>query len=120
LSDYIGLALMVLVLCGALCGMARLGRAPAPISSEEFERRVQEARGTTRAGALAGMHALQKLLAPKAAEAIEVQRDLRAGYYDEAGQYGKSAGDGADVWKSERRAEGEGEDSGDSEGREDA
>jgi len=92
-GDWVGLALIALVLCGGLWGLSRLGREPEPVSSEEFERRVQEARGTTRAGAAAGLYALQKLTDPKAAEAVEVQRDLRAGYYDEARQRGEGGGD---------------------------
>jgi Skp family chaperone for outer membrane proteins len=89
MSDWIGLGLILLILFGAVVGLARLGKAPEPISPEEFERRVQEARGTTRAGAAAGLYALQKLMNPRAAEAVEVQRDLSAGYYDEAEQSGE-------------------------------
>ena len=40
------------------------------------------------AGVMAGMHALQKLMNPKAAEAVEVQRDLQAGYYDDQQEQG--------------------------------
>jgi hypothetical protein len=103
IGDWIGLGVILLVLAGALVGLARLGRPPERVSAEEFERRVQEARGTTRAGAFAGIHALQKLLNPRAAEAVEAQRDLRAGFYDEKEQGGE--GDGG-------RAEGGGPDAG--------
>jgi hypothetical protein len=41
------------------------------------------------AGAFAGMQALQKLMNPKAAEAVEVQRDLKAGYYDDQQEVGE-------------------------------
>jgi hypothetical protein len=104
-GDWIGLALIVLALVGALLGLSRLGRPPERLSAEEFERRVQEARGTTRASALAGMHALQKLLNPRAAEAVEAQRDLRAGYYDEKEQGGE--GDGRGAVKGDEKSEGE-------------
>lgn len=95
MGDWIGLAVIVVVLLGAVFGLSRLGRPPEQLSPEEFERRVQEARGTTRAGAFAGIHALQKLLNPRAAEAVEAQRDLRAGYYDEKEQGGEGGGRGA-------------------------
>lgn len=92
MSDWIGLGIIALVVLGAFFGLARLGAAPEELTPEEFERRVQEARGTTRAGAFAGMHALQKLLNPKAAEAVEVLRDMKAGHYDEQQQKGEGDG----------------------------
>lgn len=82
MGDWIGLGVFLLVLLGAFFGLAYLGRAPKKLTPEEFERRVQEARGGATAGAAAGLHALQKLMNPKAAEAVEVIKDLRAGYYD--------------------------------------
>src|SRR5256885_4660279 len=45
--------------------------------------------GTMSAGAFAGMNALQKLVNPKAAEAIEVQKDLKAGYYNDEEEEGE-------------------------------
>ncbi len=65
------------------------------MSAEEFERRAAEGRGTTGAGAAAGLHALQKLMNPRAAEAVEVQKDLRAGFYDDQ----QETGDGDDEEK---------------------
>jgi hypothetical protein len=42
------------------------------------------------------MYALQKLMNPKAAEAVEVQKDLKAGFYDaEHGESGEG-GEGED------------------------
>lgn len=95
MSDWIGLAVMVLVLAGGLFGLSRLGAPPERISHEEFERRVKEGRGTMTTGAFAGMHALQKLLNPKAAEAVEVEKDLKAGYYADQQETG-AGGDGDD------------------------
>ena len=89
MGDWIGLGVFVLLLVGAFFGLARLGRTPEPLTQEEFERRVHESRGTMTAGAAAGMHALQKLMNPKAAEAVEVLKDLEAGYYDESEQAGE-------------------------------
>jgi hypothetical protein len=89
MSDWIGLGIIVLVVAGALVGMSFLGRRPKPLTAEEYERRVAEAKGTTRGAAIAGLYAMQKLLNPKAVEAVEVQRDLRAGFYDDAEQKGE-------------------------------
>jgi hypothetical protein len=88
MSDWIGLGVIVLILIGAFIGLARLGAPPEEITPEEFERRVEEARGTMRAGAFSGMYALQKLMNPRAAEAVETLRDLKAGHYDVKQQQG--------------------------------
>ena len=47
------------------------------------------------AGVMAGMYALQKLLNPKAVEAIEVQRDLKAGFYNDEEKKGEGDEPGA-------------------------
>ena len=88
MGDWIGLGVIVLVLATSLWGLAHLGKPRAPMSEEEFERRAAESRGTMSAGVAGMMYALQKLMNPKAAEAVEVQKDLRAGYYDESEQAG--------------------------------
>jgi Ni,Fe-hydrogenase I large subunit len=83
MSDWIGLGIIVLVLAGALVGLSQLGKPAKALSQEEYERRVSESRGYMSAGVMAGLYALQKLLNPKAVEAIEVQRDLKAGFYND-------------------------------------
>ena len=88
MSDWIGLGVIMLILVGAFLGLARLGAPPEEITTEEFERRVEEAKGTTRAGMFAGMYALQKLMNPRAAEAVEVLRDMKAGHYNKKQQQG--------------------------------
>lgn len=95
MGDWIGLGVFLLILVGAFLGLAHLGRRPEPMSAEEFERRAQEGSGSMTAGAAAGLHALQKLMNPKAAEAVEVQKDLKAGFYDEHEQAGDGDGPGA-------------------------
>ena len=87
MSDWIGLGVFLLILLGAFLGLARLGTPPRKLTQEEFEERVQEARGTS--GAAAALYSLQKLMNPKAAEAVEVLQDLKAGYYDEQEQAGE-------------------------------
>jgi hypothetical protein len=95
MGDWIGLAVIVLVVVGALAGLSHLGRKPKPLTAEEYEERVAEARGTTRAAALAGMNALNKMVNPKAVEAVEKQRDLQAGFYDDQEKKGEGDGPGA-------------------------
>lgn len=89
MSDWIGLGVIVSVLAVSLWGLSYLGKPRAPLSEEEFERRAAESRGTMSAGVAGMMYALQKLMNPKAAEAVAVQQDLRAGYYDETEQTGE-------------------------------
>ncbi len=86
---------MALVVVGALVGLSRLGRTRKPLTEDEYEQRVAEAKGTTRAAALAGMNALNKMVNPKAVEAVEKQRDLRAGFYDDREAEGEGDGPGA-------------------------
>ena len=95
MGDWIGLGFFVLVVVGALVGLAYLGRKPKPLTAEEYEQRVADAKGTTRAAALAGMNALNKMINPKAVEAVEKQRDLQAGYYDDEEKAGEGDGPGA-------------------------
>jgi hypothetical protein len=82
MGDWIGLGIILLVVIGALAGLSYLGKPPKPLSREEYERRVAESRGFMSAGVMASLYALQKLLNPKVVEAIEVQRDLKAGFYN--------------------------------------
>ena len=89
MSDWIGLGFIVLLVVGAVVGLSYLGRKPKPITTEEYERRVAEARGTTRAAALAGMNALNKMINPKAVEAVEVLKDMKAGYYNDEQKKGE-------------------------------
>lgn len=89
MGDWIGLAVIVLVVVGALVGLSYLGRNPKELTAEEYERRVAEAKGTTRAAAMAGMGALDKLINPKAAKAVEVRQDLKAGFYNDEERKGE-------------------------------
>ena len=89
MGDWIGLGFIVLVVVGALVGLSYLGRKPKPLTTDEYERRVAQAKGTTRAAALAGMNALNRMINPKAVEAVEKQRDFQAGYYNEQDKAGE-------------------------------
>ncbi|HEX8458906.1 MAG TPA: hypothetical protein VF656_16550 [Pyrinomonadaceae bacterium] len=77
MSDWIGLAIIVLIILGGLLAAARLGTPPERISEEEFQRRAREGAHTR-----AAMFALQQWLHPKAAKAVEIQQDLKHGYYN--------------------------------------
>ena len=95
MGDWIGLGIIVLVIVGALVGLSYLGKRPKPLTAEEYEERVAEAKGTTRGAAIAGLSALDKFVNPKAAKAVEVQQDLRAGYYDDQEEEGEGDEPGA-------------------------
>ena len=95
MTDWIGLGIIVLVVVVALFGLSRLGRKPKPLTEEEYEQRVAEAKGAARGAAVAGLDALDKFVNPKAAQAIEVQQDLKAGYYDDQEEEGEGDEPGA-------------------------
>jgi hypothetical protein len=95
MGDWIGLGIIALVAVGAAVGLSRLGKTRKPLTEDEYEQRVAEAKGTTRAAALAGMNALNKMVNPKAVEAVERQQDLRAGYYDDQEEGGEGDEPGA-------------------------
>ena len=83
MGDWIGLTFFVLLVAGAVVGLSYLGRAPKRLTEEEYEQKVAESRGTMSAGVAGVMYALQKLMNPKAAEAVEVTKDLKAGFYND-------------------------------------
>ena len=95
MGDWIGLGIIVVVAVGALVGLSSLGKTRKPLTAEEYERRVAEAKGTARGVAVAGVGALDKFVNPKAAQAIEVQQDLKAGYYDDQEEEGEGDEPGA-------------------------
>jgi hypothetical protein len=90
MNDLIGIGFIALLLLGAVCGLMYLSR-PYDITTEEFEKRAHEAPSLISAG----MSGLQKFLDPAAGKAMEVQEDLKQGYYNgeqESGD-GPEAGD---------------------------
>jgi hypothetical protein len=95
LGDWIGLGIFVLVILGAVVGLSFLGKKPKPLTAEEYEQRVAEAKGTTRAAAMASIGGLEKFINPGAAKAVEVQKDLAAGYYDDQEEEGEGDEPGA-------------------------
>ena len=76
-NDWIGLAIIGLLILGGLFGLSQLSK-PYDVSVDEFERRAKEGPGLISAG-LAG---LQKALDPSKEKAAEVIEDLKQGRYD--------------------------------------
>jgi hypothetical protein len=95
MNDWIGLGIFVVVAAGALVGLSYLGRKPKPMTAEEYETKVAEARGITRGAAVVGMSALDRFVNPNAVKAVEVQQDLKAGYYDDQEEEGEGDEPGA-------------------------
>jgi hypothetical protein len=96
MGDWIGLSIIVFVVVGALVGLSLLGRKPKKLTAEEYEKRVAAAKGITRGVAVVGMSALDRFVNPKAVKAIEVQQDLKAGYYDDQEEEGEGDEPGAE------------------------
>ena len=95
MSDWIGLGIFVLIILGALVGLSYLGREPKPMTPEEYEKRVAEAKGIKRGVAVTGLTALDRFVNPNAVKAVEVQQDLKAGYYDDQEEEGEGDEPGA-------------------------
>ena len=83
MRDWIGLAIIVLLVVGGLWGLSQLGK-PYNVSKDEFERRAQEGPGLISAG-LVG---LQKALDPAMEKAVEAQEDLKQGRYNSEDESG--------------------------------
>ena len=88
MSDWLGVAFLVLLVLGAIFGLRALAK-PRPRTAEEFERNAAE--GTTAIGA--SMNALQELMNPEAAKAKEVITQMKEGRYQKKKREGKAGGD---------------------------
>lgn len=83
MSDWIGLAIIVVLVVGGLAALSQLGK-PYNVSTEEFEKRAQEGPGLISAG-LVG---LQKALDPSKEKSVEVIEDMKRGRYNKADESG--------------------------------
>ena len=83
MSDWIGLAIIVVLVVGGLAALSQLGK-PYNVSTEEFEKRAQEGPGLLNAS-LVG---LQKALDPSKEKSVEVLEDLKQGRYNKADESG--------------------------------
>lgn len=77
MGDIIGIGFIALLVLAGLFGLLQLSK-PYEVSTEEFEKRAHEAPSLMSAG----MSGLQKFLDPAAGKAMEVQEDLKQGYYN--------------------------------------
>ena len=85
MSDWVGLAFLILLVVGAVIALRALAK-PKRRTAEEFERNAAE--GTTMMGA--SMNALQELLNPEAAKSKEVITQMKEGRYQKKKREGKS------------------------------
>jgi hypothetical protein len=88
MSDWVGLAFLVLLIVGAIVGLRALAK-PRTRTAEEFEQNAVE--GTTALGA--SMNALQELMNPEAAKAKEVITQMKEGRYQKKKREGKADGE---------------------------
>lgn len=88
MSDWIGLAFLILLIAGAYFGVKALAN-PRPRTAEDFERNATE--NTTMLGA--SMNALNELMNPEAAKAKEVQMQMKDGRYSKKRREGKAGGE---------------------------
>lgn len=78
MSDWIGVAIIAVVLLVGVYGLSVISKPRAEISEEEFERRARENPGVLSAAVMG----LQKILEPGTAKAAETQKELRRGRYN--------------------------------------
>ena len=90
--DLFGLSIIVLII---LCGFYGLYRITKPVdySQEAYERRLKKGSGIARGTMNAMMYAMQELMHPKAVQAVHVERDMKAGYYDVQQETGDKLGE---------------------------
>jgi hypothetical protein len=84
MSNWIGLAFLLLLVVAAIWGLSALGKPRKPLTEEEFERRVSEGTGLVGAGFVG----LQKALEPAAERAEITQQEFKRGNYDKKQESG--------------------------------
>lgn len=77
MGDIIGIGFIAVLVLAAILGLLHLSK-PYEVSKEEFDKRAHEAPSLMSAG----LSGLQKVLDPAAGKAMEVQEDLKQGYYN--------------------------------------
>jgi hypothetical protein len=78
-SDWIGIALVAIVIVGGLLLLNRITKPYDVTTEEEFEKRRKESAGMM----VAGLKGLQQILDPAEKKAAIVQQDLQRGLYDD-------------------------------------
>ena len=92
MSDWIGLAIFILVIIGAYFGLKMLGNQPKR-TEQEFENRVSDGTGLMSAG----VNALNEALNPNETKAKEVITQVKEGRFNKKKREGK--GNGTDETK---------------------
>lgn len=82
-KDWLGLAIIALVVVFGLFGLSRLSK-PYDVSNEEFERRAQDGPGLLGASLIG----LQSALDPSKQKSVEVIEDLKQGRYNSEDESG--------------------------------
>lgn len=91
-KDWLGLAIIALVVVFGLFGLSRLSK-PYDVSNEEFERRAQDGPGLLGASLIG----LQSALDPSKQKSVEVIEDLKQGRYNSEDESGDPPEAGAAV-----------------------
>jgi len=77
-NDVIGTTFVLIVILAVIFGIKSMAR-PSNMTSEEYEQSVREGSGV----ASSAMNALHEAFHPRVAESVAVQKDMRAGYYND-------------------------------------
>lgn len=105
MNDLIGIGFIAVLVLAAVFGLLHLSK-PYDVSTEEFEKRAHEAPSLISAG-MSGLH---KVLDPAAGKAMEVQEDLKQGYYNGEQESGDKPESGAVEGADQAGADGKRED----------
>ena len=103
MNDWIGLAIIAVIVLGGFYALMRANEPRKPLTEEEFQKRASESASML----TAGLSGLQQILDPSAKKAQAVIEDMRQGYYD--GE--QESGDGNDTTEEgkSKKANGKGE-----------
>jgi hypothetical protein len=96
MSDWIGLAFLLLLVVGAIVGIKVLAN-PKKRTADDFEKGAAE--NTTMTGAL--LNALHDVTDPGAARAKEVRMQMKDGTYRKKKREGKAEGDADEIEETE-------------------
>jgi len=100
LNDITGLAVIAFILFAGLYALYRISK-PVSYTKEEYEERMKKGSGIARGAMNALMYPFEELIHPKAVEAVQVKRDMKAGYYNVLQEDGD--GDGHELLARERK-----------------
>jgi hypothetical protein len=96
-GDWIGIAVIAIVIVGGLLLLNRISKPYDVTTEEEFEKRRKESAGMM----VAGLKGLQQILDPAEKKAAIVQQDLQRGIYDDKEEADDPPEAGSDAWQKE-------------------